>query len=182
MKLNLPRKRTKFNCKIAGLDNFLLEHQSNFQKETVKLINRFLETQEKPICLVAHNGNRFDFPILRTEIHRTGQEFLGDVLCVDSLDAFRDLHKRRELQETEMTSSGEVPLEFQDGFDEILCQIADEMEGGEKKRISVEEIQRINETTPQKKISVRKDLFASTSSAKPTTSVNKNVFKKLDFG
>lgn len=174
------------------MDNFLLENQTNFRSDTVMLINQFLETQEKPICLVAHNGKRFDFPILRTEIHRTGEQFLDDVLCVDSLEAFRDLHKQREeaaeiVQETEVTSTVAVPVEFQDGYDELLCQIADEMEekkpGGKK---SIEEIMRINETTPQKKIFVRKDLFASTSSegasGSKATSVSKTGTRKLNFG
>lgn len=171
------------------MDNFLLENQTYFQSKTVKLINEFLETQEKPICLVAHNGNRFDYPILRTEIHRTGGTLSDDILCIDSLEAFRELHKQtieeqaQILQETSVTSSTSIPPEFQDGYDELLCSIVDDMEeqngsGGASKK-TVEEIKKINETTPQKcRISVRKDLYADTSS----DSANKTVFKKLNFG
>lgn len=174
------------------MDNFLLENQTYFQRDTVRLINQFLQSQEKPICFVAHNGNRFDYPILKTEIHRTGESLIDDVLCIDSLEAFRDLHNRQTdelVQENKATiNSIAVPPEFQDGYDELLCQIADEMEGKTEKK-SVEEIKRINETTPKKRILFREDIFASTSTEsvestarKITSSANKSVVKKLNFG
>lgn len=169
-----------------------MENQTCFQASTVHLINQFLESQEKPICLVAHNGNRFDFPILKTEIHRTGEQLLDDVLCIDSLEAFRNLHKQSydetTVQESETTSTATVPLEFQDGFDQLLCEIADEMEG-KKTMKRVEEVRKVNETTPQKQIMVRRDLFASTSTDSVentavvrTRNMSKTVVRKLKFG
>lgn len=171
-----------------------MENQTHFQASTVKLINQFLEAQEKPICFVAHNGNHFDYPILRTEIHRVGQSLSDDILCIDSLEAFREFH-RQAVEETEIfqetvvsSSNSSVPPEFEDGYDELLCNIVDEMEqcsrDGEK--MGIEEIRRRNETTPQKiTIRVRRDLFPSTSSAQDTsirTAVRKTVARKLDFG
>lgn len=37
-----------------------------------------------PICLVAHNGRRFDFPLLKAELARYDLNLQGEVLCVDS--------------------------------------------------------------------------------------------------
>lgn len=159
-----------------------------------------MQTQEKPICLVAHNGNRFDYPILRTEIHKTGESLPDDILCIDSLEAFKDLHNKQqeETHETiaEASRPKEVPPEFQDGYDELLCSIADEMENktteAKKENRSIEDIRRVNETTPQKRITVRKDLFSykpadnsaevSGNSEARASGVSKNVVRKLDFG
>ena len=45
----------------------------------------------KPICLLAHNGYRFDFPVLKAELNRTGENLCEDILCADTLEAFRSL-------------------------------------------------------------------------------------------
>ena len=39
----------------------------------------------------AHNGNKFDFPLLMKEIKRTGASLHKDTYCVDSLQGCRDL-------------------------------------------------------------------------------------------
>lgn len=43
----------------------MLENESPFDKNTAECLNNFLNRLEHPICLVAHNGLDFDFPILR---------------------------------------------------------------------------------------------------------------------
>ena len=50
---------------ITGLDNYNLTGQSKFDKKTVDLINSFLLLLPSPVCLVAHNGNDYDFPLLK---------------------------------------------------------------------------------------------------------------------
>lgn len=49
----------------TGLSNEMLENESPFDENTAKCLNNFLNRMERPICLVAHNGYGFDFPILR---------------------------------------------------------------------------------------------------------------------
>jgi len=56
----------------------------------------FLRRLEAPVCLVAHNGSRFDFPLLAAELQSTGCSPLlvvnnEPVLCVDTWEMFRDL-------------------------------------------------------------------------------------------
>jgi three prime repair exonuclease-1 len=109
----------------------------------------------KPICLVAHNGNRFDFPILRREIESTCSSLPEDVLCIDSLAAFRDLDRSGEVVQTTskevvQTTPKEIPFELDDGFDELLVQAVEEYERSQK--LSPAEVQKINETTPHKQI------------------------------
>ena len=58
---------------ITGLDNYNLNGQSKFDKKTVDLINSFLLLLPSPVCLVAHNGNDYDFPLLKAEMDKTGK-------------------------------------------------------------------------------------------------------------
>lgn len=43
----------------------MLENESPFDKNTANCLNWFLERLEQPVCLVAHNGWTFDYPIIR---------------------------------------------------------------------------------------------------------------------
>ena len=68
-----------------------MERQRDFSKDTVTLLNSFLSHLEQPVCLIAHNGNGYDFPLLQAELERIKQHLIGDILCVDSLEVFRVL-------------------------------------------------------------------------------------------
>jgi len=77
---------------ITGLSNDLLENQSRFKAQTVQLLKLFLENLPQPICLVAHNGNRYDYPLLQAELFRTGlQNLIGDFYIIDSLTVLKDI-------------------------------------------------------------------------------------------
>lgn len=52
----------------SGLDNYNLENEKSFSTETGELIKSFMNRLQAPICLVAHNGNKFDYPILRKQL------------------------------------------------------------------------------------------------------------------
>ncbi|XP_044759101.1 uncharacterized protein LOC123316883 isoform X2 [Coccinella septempunctata] len=171
-KLNLCLNPCKFispdSTSITGLSNELLERQTPFSLDTVNTINDFLNLQQKPICLVAHNGNGFDYPILRAEIINAKGKISEDILCIDSLSYFKDLHeKQNSTQNVSVTDSGsslnqeadcqpskkmktsqEIPPEFTDDFDNLLCRAMDEYEESIKKQ----NIQKKNETTPEKQI------------------------------
>jgi hypothetical protein len=74
---------------IAGLDNAQLEHQPSFSQSTADLITAFLRHQPAPVCLVAHNGNAFDIPVLKNAFEKVGKTIPPEVYCADSLVAFR---------------------------------------------------------------------------------------------
>lgn len=50
--------------RITGLDNFLLQDENIFNVKTAKLIQGFFAVLQQPLCLIAHNGSGFDFPLL----------------------------------------------------------------------------------------------------------------------
>ncbi|XP_057369139.1 three-prime repair exonuclease 1-like [Daphnia carinata] len=75
------------------LDNYNLEHQSKFDEDVFNVIYSFLNRLKKPVCLIAHNGFRFDFPILRSEIAKLDKELPDEIFCADSLHIFRKLQR-----------------------------------------------------------------------------------------
>ncbi|XP_063369548.1 uncharacterized protein LOC134657901 [Cydia amplana] len=77
---------------LTGFTNKLLEHAPTFKQKTKSLV-AFLEELEKPVCLVAHNGNIFDYKLLQTEFNEAGETLPRDLLCVDSIIGFRKLLK-----------------------------------------------------------------------------------------
>lgn len=76
-----------------GLYNEELSSQKPFSRETVSLITSFLQLQVQPVCLVAHNGDNFDFKLLKTEVNQlqASESFPQNILCVDSLKAFKEI-------------------------------------------------------------------------------------------
>ncbi|XP_073962521.1 three-prime repair exonuclease 1-like [Choristoneura fumiferana] len=77
---------------LTGLSNDLLRHAPTFQQKINSLVT-FLEEQQKPVCLVAHNGNIFDYKLLLAEFEDAGMSLPYDLLCVDSLIGFRNILK-----------------------------------------------------------------------------------------
>lgn len=59
--------------RLTKLDLTNLEHQSEFNEDVFNNIFSFLNRLKRPICLIAHNGFKFDFPILRAEIDKLGK-------------------------------------------------------------------------------------------------------------
>ena len=80
---------------LTGLDNYNLSGQSNFTNTTANLLNSFLSHLPSPVCLVAHNGNAYDFPLLKAELEKLGTELNPGTLCVDSLLGFRELLQKQ---------------------------------------------------------------------------------------
>ena len=94
---------------ITGLDNYNLNGQSKFDKKTVNLINSFLLLLPSPVCLVAHNGNDYDFPLLKAEMEKTGKSLSSHILCVDSYIGIKEIFmNRKEIKRVENKERLEV--------------------------------------------------------------------------
>ena len=69
--------------------------QKDFDQEIGELLTLFLRRLESPICFVAHNGGRFDYPLLCAELQSTGCVLLQNskepLLCIDTFEMYRDL-------------------------------------------------------------------------------------------
>ncbi|XP_070498470.1 three-prime repair exonuclease 1-like [Chironomus tepperi] len=87
-----PRKLIKLDCtEITGLSNELLQNEKKFDENTVDLVNNFLAHLQQPVCLVAHNGNKFDYPILKSHCKLLNKPLHESLICCDSLIIFRKI-------------------------------------------------------------------------------------------
>ncbi|XP_006824670.1 three-prime repair exonuclease 1-like [Saccoglossus kowalevskii] len=78
--------------KMTGLSkSFLEKHGRKQMDQTVEMTVRcFLARQAQPVCLVSHNGNRLDFPVLKSELTKVEKKrLLTNVYKVDSLMFFQ---------------------------------------------------------------------------------------------
>ena len=80
---------------MTGLDNYNLSGQSNFNKNTSELINNFLSYLPPPVCLVAHNGNAYDFPLLKAEMENAETQLSSEILCADSYIGIKKIFEKR---------------------------------------------------------------------------------------
>jgi len=78
---------------ITGLDNYNLTDQARFDKNTVDMINSFLLRLPSPVCLVAHNGDNYDFPLLKAELEKVNGSLGADILCADSYNGLQQIFK-----------------------------------------------------------------------------------------
>ncbi|KAM4821156.1 three-prime repair exonuclease 1 [Thomomys bottae] len=68
--------------------------RQRFDDNLVGLLLAFLRRQPQPWCLIAHNGDRYDFPLLHTELAMLGLAgALNDAFCVDSMTAMKALEQ-----------------------------------------------------------------------------------------
>ncbi|XP_034472932.1 uncharacterized protein LOC117780483 [Drosophila innubila] len=81
--------------RITGLDNYLLERESRLNENAGQMILKFFEHLSAPICLVAHNGWHFDFPIIKQAFDKLNLKLPASMLCVDSLRAFMEIDDKR---------------------------------------------------------------------------------------
>ncbi|XP_006043764.2 three prime repair exonuclease 2 [Bubalus kerabau] len=67
--------------------------KAGFDSTVVQMLQAFLSRQEGPVCLVAHNGFDYDFPLLCTELRRLGAHLPQDTVCLDTLAALQGLDR-----------------------------------------------------------------------------------------
>uniref|UniRef100_A0A182JHX3 Uncharacterized protein n=1 Tax=Anopheles atroparvus TaxID=41427 RepID=A0A182JHX3_ANOAO len=128
---------------VTGLYNDLLENEGKFDGSAAEMVKLFLDRLQKPVCLVAHNGSKFDFILLKQHMLRIGVMLPSFLYVVDSLPAFREIEADVEKSFFEHNEGldSEIPeLEFQ-----TVCI----MEQLEQANHTMNGRQRCNETTPQ---------------------------------
>ncbi|XP_043671864.1 three prime repair exonuclease 2 isoform X1 [Vespula pensylvanica] len=88
---------------LTKLNNESLQNVSSFDHKIYNMINSFLDTLMKPICFVAHNGNKFDYPIFLWELKCLDKDLAEDILCADTLLLFKDYFTNvNYMQDTEI--------------------------------------------------------------------------------
>jgi len=170
---------------LTGLDNHNLEGQAQFNSGSVELLQGFLGRLPGPVCLVAHNGDRYDFPLLLAEMKKSEAGLSEEIYCVDSWLACKDILERRqkqiELQElqsvSELLSSGAFDEEFDEEFEEEPAKrrkTEDSASVMDLSRISASE----NETTPCRK---KTEVQSSSRPRQPLITSTFKAQKRLKF-
>lgn len=70
-----------------------LERKKEFDIELGQIVKSFILRQPEPACLVAHNGDNFDFDILVSHLQAVGITLPETIHATDSLKAFQRQHK-----------------------------------------------------------------------------------------
>ncbi|XP_035211838.1 three-prime repair exonuclease 1-like [Stegodyphus dumicola] len=78
-------------AKITGLNDSNLEGQQPFDQNAAQMIISFLSHLQKPVCILAHNGGTFDYPLLKAEFKRLALELPLDLRIADSLYGMRSV-------------------------------------------------------------------------------------------
>ncbi|XP_037677801.1 three prime repair exonuclease 2 [Choloepus didactylus] len=98
-KLTLCMSPTRpFTAKASEITGLSAEglaqcRKAGFDGNVARTLRAFLGRQAGPLCLVAHNGFDYDFPLLRTELQRQGAHLPPDTVCLDTLPALRGLDR-----------------------------------------------------------------------------------------
>ncbi|KAI8487665.1 exodeoxyribonuclease III [Branchiostoma belcheri] len=92
-------------CELTGLNNENLTENERAVLDVnfVAALSGFLQRQPPPVGLVAHNGAKFDFPLLKTELMKLNTRLPEGVRFCDSLLAFREADRD--------CSTGDAPSE-----------------------------------------------------------------------
>ncbi|XP_035682623.1 three prime repair exonuclease 2-like [Branchiostoma floridae] len=79
-------------CDLTGLNNENLAESERavLDASLVSAVCGFLHRQPPPVALVAHNGLKFDFPLLKTELLKLNTRLPDGLRYCDSLMAFRE--------------------------------------------------------------------------------------------
>ncbi|XP_066472034.1 three-prime repair exonuclease 1 isoform X2 [Tiliqua scincoides] len=91
--INPDKPFTPTASSITGLNNemFASNKKQTFNLHILHMITAFFGRQDPPICLVAHNGYSYDFPLLRAELSALGISALDGIYCADTIKAMKAL-------------------------------------------------------------------------------------------
>ena len=143
---------------ITGLDNYNLMGQSKFSKSTGDLLNSFLSLLPAPVCLVAHNGNDYDFPLLKAELDKIGMQLKSDILCIDSYVGIREMFKKEKdivnsgnktVTEVKLTKENNIVKMELDAVSDLISKGEFEIEMEEGTHTEVKFSKSENEETPK---------------------------------
>ena len=82
----------------------MLNGHSKFDKSTENVINSFLSHLPSPVCLVAHNGDAYDFPLLKAEMEKVNTPLVHLILGVDSYIGIKNIYKKKAEERQSETS------------------------------------------------------------------------------
>ncbi|XP_042303411.1 three-prime repair exonuclease 1 [Sceloporus undulatus] len=94
--INPDKPFTPMANSITGLSNkmFSQNRKQSFNVHIWQMMIAFFNRQHPPICLVAHYGDGYDFPLLKAELSALGLPGLDGIYCADTLEALKALDRK----------------------------------------------------------------------------------------
>ncbi|XP_031826503.1 uncharacterized protein LOC116424349 isoform X2 [Nomia melanderi] len=139
-KLILPIYPDRKICKtvetLTALSNENLENVKSFSCETYNLVNNFINQLKPPVCFIAYNGNKYDYPIFLWELENIGKYFSESILSVDMLHLVKDffsmkkdsINQQNVAQGDKLTTCNtDINIMLNDGYDQILSDVLDDI-------------------------------------------------------
>ncbi|XP_061721124.1 three-prime repair exonuclease 1-like [Cydia pomonella] len=134
----------------GGFTNEDLEHESYFDMTGFQIIDNFLKRLTKPVCLVAHFGRIFDYPLLKRHLTSLNVKFSNkDLWCADTHLAFFDI-----LQPEPAARAVEVADDAGPSADDAGPSANDAEPSADAGSLSAKntlDMRTLNETTPRKR-------------------------------
>ncbi|GIY18598.1 three-prime repair exonuclease 1 [Caerostris darwini] len=122
---------------ITGLYNDKLEKQEKFDESIPKLFEYFFRRLRRPLCLLAHNGKKFDFPLLQAELRHINYALDPEIRCADTLEAFHSI----------VSSTNKIPMNSlclpDNKRKEIDSNIKQDIRKSEKRAVSDDETDKL---------------------------------------
>ena len=123
----------------------------------------FLQQLQQPVCLIAHNGDKFDFPLLKKQFDIFDGIIPPTILCCDSLTVFREIDDKK-LNAPDNLLEGIKNLNQSDAIpivisleQEIIAEanlIGKDATSSQFNNQNMIDMQKYNETTPKRKFIV----------------------------
>ena len=95
------------------------------------MLYSFLNGLPPPICLIAHNGHLYGFPLLKAEMENIGTTLNRQTMCEDSHAGIQNIFKERdevmkiqdvEIEEAKQTEDRMI-IEDKHGLHYLVCTI-----------------------------------------------------------
>ncbi|XP_061390246.1 uncharacterized protein LOC133325518 [Musca vetustissima] len=158
--------------RITGLSNDMLCNEAPFNKTTANCVLAFLRRLEKPICFVAHNGWKFDYPIIKYVFEKNEKSIPSTIYCVDSFQAFIEMDEKQEdIKNLNMKPLDELTPLASDLSQQSTTSV-DEQNNESNPLLENDKIdwQAVNEITPQRKTKAVKRKLCDDDSDTPESS------------
>jgi DNA polymerase III alpha subunit (gram-positive type) len=82
--------------RLTGITNEMISERCLFSKEGVEILLQFMKHLPAPICLLAHNGDKFDFKILQKAVE--GMSGPQNVFSIDTFPLFKEIDETKGIR------------------------------------------------------------------------------------